>query len=848
MLFRSGYGFFGDGGPATIAEMANPKGVAADSSGNIYVADTANDVIREVLATSFSSTNTFSVSPGSLSFSAPAGTAIGSQQISISSRITGLAWTARASTQNGGNWLAVSPASGSVPGLPSVSVDVSNLAPGNYTGAVTITVPAATPPTQTVTIQLTVLAPLAIQLSVQPATLSFQSSAGSNPAPQVVHISNAGTGPLSWTTSSSTASGGNWLAVSPSSGSAPGDIQVAVNSAALTAGVYSGSVLVSTTAANQSVRIPVTVVVSQGAPSLLLSQTGLIFTAVAGVGSAAPQSLGILNTGQQTMNWTASASTLSGGNWLSVSPDSGVSAPASLQIPLVQIAVNPAGLSSGSYSGLIRVDAPGARNSPQLASVVLTVLPAGTNPGVQVHPTGLIFTAQAGTTSPGSQTISITTAGAESLQFVAGTLTLDGGNWLNPVPRKGVVSSSSAATITIQPQLGVLPPGVYQGAVPILFSDNSAQIITVLLVVVPRTAGVTPARLLQPQDSSCVPTRLLAVDRVLGSNFTFPTGWPGTLEAQVSDDCGNAVSNASVVASFSNGDPPVVLVGLNNGSYVGTWRPTSSAQQVTVTMQASASPLTNAVVKAQGQITRNARIPILFDGGVVNAASFGSGQVLAPGSIVSLFGSQMALATAAATDVPLPATLAGASITVGGRNAPLFYSSDGQINAQLPFDISPGAQQQVIVRTSQPDGFHSLTVPQTITLAAARPGIFTLSQNGQGQGAILNAQTGVFADSAAPVSIGNVIEVFATGLGATNPPVYSGQAPPAGVLANVTTLVGALVGGVPANVLFAGLAPGFVGLYQVNVEIPAGVQVGPTVTLVLVQDGVPSNTVTFAIR
>ena len=104
------------------------------------------------------------------------------------------------------------------------------------------------------------------------------------------------------------------------------------------------------------------------------------------------------------------------------------------------------------------------------------------------------------------------------------------------------------------------------------------------------------------------------------------------------------------------------------------------------------------------------------------------------------------------------------------------------------------------------------------------------------------------ADSSAPAAAGEVVQVFATGLGATEPAVPSGQAPPSGTLARVTATVTATVGGQPATVQFAGLAPGFVGLYQVNVQIPAGVTPGSAVPVVLLQNGVPSNTVSLAIR
>src|SRR5262249_45037784 len=118
---------------------------------------------------------------------------------------------------------------------------------------------------------------------------------------------------------------------------------------------------------------------------------------------------------------------------------------------------------------------------------------------------------------------------------------------------------------------------------------------------------------------------------------------------------------------------------------------------------------------------------------------------------------------------------------------------------------------------------------------------------GTGQGAILNV-LGKLIDSSAPAAAGDVAQVFATGLGVTNPTVQSGRAAPsAEPLARVVGEVTATIGGRPAAVQFAGLAPGFVGLYQVNVQIPSGLPPGPA-SLVLSVGGIPSNPVTVALR
>jgi uncharacterized protein (TIGR03437 family) len=261
-----------------------------------------------------------------------------------------------------------------------------------------------------------------------------------------------------------------------------------------------------------------------------------------------------------------------------------------------------------------------------------------------------------------------------------------------------------------------------------------------------------------------------------------------------------------------------------------------------VTVRASLPPLTPAEIQARGAVGANAAAPALNSGGIVNGASFAPAAPLAPGSIMSVFGANLASSPAGASSLPLPKTLAGATLQVGGYDVPLFYSSGGQVNAQLPFELALNTRPQLIVK-----GASFVTVPETITVAAARPGIFTTTQDGKGQGVIVDVANRL-VDSSNAAKAGDVVVVYCTGLGATNPAARSGEAAPASPLAKVATPVTVTVGGQPAAVQYAGLTPGYAGLYQVNVQIPGGVTPGASVSLVISQEGVPSNTVTLALR
>jgi uncharacterized protein (TIGR03437 family) len=181
-------------------------------------------------------------------------------------------------------------------------------------------------------------------------------------------------------------------------------------------------------------------------------------------------------------------------------------------------------------------------------------------------------------------------------------------------------------------------------------------------------------------------------------------------------------------------------------------------------------------------------------------------------------------------------------VTLGGVPVPLLYADGGQINGQIPFELTPGTTVSLVVSVRG-----VAAPPDEVTVAPAQPGIFTLDQSGTGQGAILNTSFEL-VDAARPAAAGEIVQVFCTGLGTAAPAVASGAAAPSDPLARVTNPVTATVGGINAPVQFAGLAPGFVGLYQVNVQVPAGVAPGPAVPLVLSQGGVSSNTVTLALR
>lgn len=204
--------------------------------------------------------------------------------------------------------------------------------------------------------------------------------------------------------------------------------------------------------------------------------------------------------------------------------------------------------------------------------------------------------------------------------------------------------------------------------------------------------------------------------------------------------------------------------------------------------------------------------------GVVDAANLApTPNPIAPGEFISLFGSGFA-ASATGASIPLPNTLAGVQVLINGRLAPLSFVGSNQINAIVPYATKePYAAVQVVV-----NGKSSNIV--TLYTRDANASVYTIPAGGFGTAAVLHADYSPVSQSSG-ARPGETILVFLTGLGATSPPMADGAAAPSNPLCVVPPAMqlSANVGGYDATISFAGLAPGFAGLYQINLVIPQNV-------------------------
>jgi uncharacterized protein (TIGR03437 family) len=244
------------------------------------------------------------------------------------------------------------------------------------------------------------------------------------------------------------------------------------------------------------------------------------------------------------------------------------------------------------------------------------------------------------------------------------------------------------------------------------------------------------------------------------------------------------------------------------------------------------------------------RKPVLTS--LINSASLSTQAPCSPGGLATLFGTGITKnSPKSASAGPLPSTLSDVRVKVNGNPAPLLFVSSTQVNFQCPV-LASGSLLDVTLESGL-----GVSPPMQTSMQYASPGIFTLDSFDPGQGAILvvDRQAVAMMRNASlpsePAMPGDYVAIFATGLGPVSSVIVEGQAASADPLATVQSHVEARIGGQPAEVQFAGLAPGLVGTYQVNAKVPANLRTAdrtPVTLLLRLPDGtvLESNEATMA--
>lgn len=678
-------------------------------------------------------------------------------------------------------------------------------------------------------------------VSIAPGALSFSFlQDGSAPPSQPIFLSNQ---TLSASDFTAVTDGQDWLSVSPAQGNVAAfsiaTLNVAVDTGKVLPGTFAGTIAV--TSQDQTFTVAVTLTVSSSPKELVLSKSALLFEAAVGSGPPPAQHIVVLNQGTGALAWTASASSL-GGDWLSVSPSGGAAGDSPA------VSVDPAKLTKpGVYYGIVQFAADGTANSPQSVVVVFNLL-ASDSVVISVQPTGLIFVAAEGTDTPSTQIVTVVNSAPQSATISAVVTAQQQGVFFVDTP-SGSPSSGEPAQFQVEASPGGLKAGVYTGTLELTYPDGYTQDVALLLIVTPAIPSAQPRVSSRAAASTCLPTKLLPVSTALSQNFFATAAWPTALDVTVVDDCGVSMGPGDVTASFSSGDPPLAMVALGTGKWSGTWQPRYTAADapvvITVAAESAQPPITGRAL-LQGTLQTNTTTPAVYSKGVVSTASFVPNAPLAPGGFASIFGKYLASSTMLADALPLSTDLGGAQVIVGGRLLPVQYASDGQLNVLLPYDLPPNSKQQLIVQQGQ-----AYSTPETITIAPAQPAVFTQDQSGHGPGAITVVKpdgTQFAADPSHPASTGDALVIYCAGLGTVKSDVPAGSASPGSPAAKIASEITVTIGGQAAPVAFAGLTPGFAGLYQVNVTVPAGITPGPSVSVVMKIGALSSPAVTIGIQ
>jgi trimeric autotransporter adhesin len=700
-----------------------------------------------------------------------------------------------------------------------------------------------------------------------PSSLQLQAPQGSSaPVSNSLILSNQGLTTLSFTVSAAAASKTNWLSVSPPSGSVPvassSSVQVTADPSGMALGVYEGQISVD--AGGLPIGVPVRLIVGNKGANLQLSETGASFVAALGGSSPAAQTIQVQNTGAGDLSGLTATTSVTGSepNWLHASITGGLAGQTTTPVTLT---VDPGSLPPGTHYGQAVFSLPSAVNSPQSVSVQMQV---NAGPPPTFNPVAVVFAMNSDYVTdtygpvPAPKTVLITNPGLTTLNFtVAETAATSSSDpWFKFSPASGSLSPGGTASLTVS-----VDPNCFTNAactdslalgnlaaLNVTFPEISYvyQLQTYLGIYESTTAlcgpGGCSGTQLRPAAAAaaCTPTLFRGLITSLPPAFQATVGQPAPLEAAIFDDCGNNLDGGTVVATFPSGDPAVVLNSLGEGLWAATWTPSNAAANAVINVQAASPTGLVGLLTLTGSVAASTSTPIIGAGGIANAAS--GAPVIAPGAFIAIYGANMAGGLTTASKVPFPTSLGTTQVFLGGQSLPLYFTSAQQIDAIVPYDINPNSSQQLIVQTGD-----ALSQPEPVTVAAAQPGVFTQNQSGSGPGAILGQKPGGVAKlntAANPASAGDALLIFCTGLGTVTPPVAAGSAASTTKLSNTDNPVTVTVAGDNAQVLFAGLAPGFVGLYQVNVIVPSGIAAADDVPVVLTEAGATSAPVTVAIK
>jgi uncharacterized protein (TIGR03437 family) len=388
-----------------------------------------------------------------------------------------------------------------------------------------------------------------------------------------------------------------------------------------------------------------------------------------------------------------------------------------------------------------------------------------------------------------------------------------------------------------------LKPGIYTGEVAVAI-QNQLRLVNVTLDVAPAGTAISMSAGPAPQTrdaSTCVASQIALTETGIVSSFSLPASYPASLQMQLNDDCGAPVVNGIVVASFSNGDPPLTLIGDGvSPFYSATWQPLSSASSVTVNFDAAAPGLAPASAQFTGGVNSNSNpAPSMVIDGLLHNINPVVGAAVAPGTVSQVYGTNLATSPDGPSTVPLPVNFKNVQVLVGGLSAPIYYISPTQLTIQVPSELAATNEYQALISVN-----NAYSLPQPIDVVPVAPGVVAFPDGS------LVAQHSVdfsLVTAASPAKPGEVLIIYLVGLGATNVAVPSGNPAPTNQLISVSNPVTVTIDGETVQTPFVGLTPGGVGLYQINLVVPADAKAGK-LPVTITEAGIAANPVTLLVQ